>query len=471
MLTVKGGAGNDTINRGTNSSGILYQYDAGDGYDTILGFNGDDTLQITGAEYSTSISGNDVIVSVGTGAIALKNAASLDSIYIWDGESGGGEGSGEDNVDHIIYGTAGNDSIINAEDGYTILAAGGNDTIRNSGNSVVVDAGDGSDLVFNAAATEENVTINGGAGNDSVNNAGSNAIILGGAGADSIVNSGDNVTISGDGGNDIIRNTLEDSANVYQYTAGDGNDTIYGFSVNDTLDITGSGISSSVVSGENLIFKVGKGSITLAELEYETEYTLNVKGKTSTFVLPSEWSGTKNADEYFNERDNFTVRGLAGNDTLDNTGTEVLIDGGDGNDELTNFDGDLSTIIGGKGNDTIFNDFAESSNVYQYASGDGKDVIYGFSEYDELHITSGSITSTVTSGADIIIKVGKGAVTLKDMAGYELIVDDNIITAGALLDEISAFSADNSAVGNISTSNFKNLAQAENQTPILASGK
>lgn len=53
---------------------VLIQYASGDGDDTIFGFNSTDTLHITNGSYQTSVSGSDVIVSVDTGKIILKNA-------------------------------------------------------------------------------------------------------------------------------------------------------------------------------------------------------------------------------------------------------------------------------------------------------------------------------------------------------------------------------------------------------------
>lgn len=73
-VTISGGKGNDQISLGSYSYNNVIQYASGDGNDTIYGFNYDDTLHIKKGNYKTSVSGNDVIVTVGKGSITLKNA-------------------------------------------------------------------------------------------------------------------------------------------------------------------------------------------------------------------------------------------------------------------------------------------------------------------------------------------------------------------------------------------------------------
>ncbi len=81
-VTVNGGTGDDFIT-GMSSKGVLYEYSYGDGNDFINGFNSNDTLQIYNSNYSTMISGDDLIVFVGAGSITLKNSANI-SVKIRD---------------------------------------------------------------------------------------------------------------------------------------------------------------------------------------------------------------------------------------------------------------------------------------------------------------------------------------------------------------------------------------------------
>ncbi len=76
------------------------------------------------------------------------------------------------------------------------------------------------------------------------------------------------------------------------------------------------------------------------------------------------------------------------------------------------------TIKGGTGNDTIYGN-TTTSHIYQYENGSGKDIIYNWSANDTLQITGGSY-STVKSGKDISVKVGKGSILLKNAQGKKV---------------------------------------------------
>ncbi|MBQ9497807.1 MAG: hypothetical protein IJR52_09605, partial [Selenomonadaceae bacterium] len=76
-----GNAGNDFIDNG--GSNVIFRYNAGDGFDTIVGFNDSSTLQI-GDTYSAELAGNDVVVTVGDGKITLTGAGTLSEIHIND---------------------------------------------------------------------------------------------------------------------------------------------------------------------------------------------------------------------------------------------------------------------------------------------------------------------------------------------------------------------------------------------------
>ena len=79
-ITIAGSGGNDYIvnfNDDDNKGGkdITYEFGAGDGKDTVVGFNDGDTIQITSGSYKTSKSGSDVVVKVGSSTFTLKDAA------------------------------------------------------------------------------------------------------------------------------------------------------------------------------------------------------------------------------------------------------------------------------------------------------------------------------------------------------------------------------------------------------------
>ncbi len=73
-VTISGGTGNDQIYfryKGSN----LFQYNVGDGYDTVYGLSNGDTVQVTGANYYTTTQDNNVFLHVNDETVLLNGAA------------------------------------------------------------------------------------------------------------------------------------------------------------------------------------------------------------------------------------------------------------------------------------------------------------------------------------------------------------------------------------------------------------
>ncbi len=71
--TIVGGKGKDTLTGGAGKN--VFIYSTGDGNDIITDFKSKDTLKISGS-WETVVSGDDVIVTVGSGKITLQGASS-----------------------------------------------------------------------------------------------------------------------------------------------------------------------------------------------------------------------------------------------------------------------------------------------------------------------------------------------------------------------------------------------------------
>ena len=312
-VSINGGTGDDfiSLHAGYDSidswgNNVLFKYAEGDGNDTIYGFRADSTLSIGGAEYSSSTSGNDLILTVGDGKISLVGAATLSTVNIIGTLAAdsnvitGTEGSdtiqvfseytfvqalgGRDSI--YDYYSAPNYSTIDAGDGndtikntggyltasgwdagnyLSINGGAGADYINNQGNNVTIEGGAGNDTIINEGLPHS-TKIDGGAGNDSISNVGSNSTIIGGDGNDTIRIFGTpySVIVEGGTGDDFIDNSYSDSDILYKYKAGDGNDIISTFNADDTLQIgDGMGTYSTQISGSNVIVTVGDGKISL----------------------------------------------------------------------------------------------------------------------------------------------------------------------------------------------------------------
>lgn len=304
--TLDAGTGNDTItNSGANSS--LW---AGAGADfisntaekvTIAGSSGYDSITNTGKNsFITAGDGNDqiansaaqVTIYAGKGADSISNSA--DKVFISAGDDSDSIFSSGNNLtiegnngdDFISISSASknalylyrvgddNDTIAGFKSGDTIKISGEKFSTVKSGKNLKINIKDNHILVLNGmqnnfaisgiSTEEDSFILKGTSQADSLSNKKDNYQILGLAGKDTITNSGDNVTISAGTGNDIIKNS--GNGNTYQYTAGDGNDSIFGFTDDDTLKISKGSIKSSIISGSDFTLNIGAGSVTFFDV-------------------------------------------------------------------------------------------------------------------------------------------------------------------------------------------------------------
>ena len=385
--TIIGGTGNDTIYNNWNFSTnapysadyALIKYSSGDGNDIIYGLTSTDTLSIAGGSYSTTKSGDNIIVTVDDGKITLSGAATLSNVNIKFKGTSTGKTLGSSASYTSLVGGSGNDSLYNRYYDYvTIVGNAGNDTIVNDyGEKVSIVGNEGNDFIINDWVSHSS-TINGGEGADTIYNWW-----------------GDSLKISGGTGNDYIYlwHYTDRSNNIsIKYNAGDGNDTVEGFDSNDTLSISGSSYSTTE-SGNNVLVKVGNDTINLKNA-YATADTLHINGA----AIKLNRKAIKLTDS---------------NETIEATRDSLSIDLGAGNDSIMS-DGDNLTISGGKGNDTIQNSFSSyhsKNTLIKYTEGDGNET---------LSISGGSY-STTKSGDNVIVTVDDGKITLNGAASLSAV--------------------------------------------------
>lgn len=384
-VTVIGGKDNDAIynNYGYDDdegSNVVFQYNIGDGFDTIYGFKENSTLRIGDGmdTFSAWINGDDIIIKVGTGEVRLYNATSLSSPVdniegIWQTE---------EYKENIIELTENKATYDNTLEGASILAFGGDNSITNTANNAAIDCYSGNNSVSNAG---NNVRVIFDTGNDSISNTGNNVIITNIGGHNIIENSGSNVSIAGGSDDDQISLLGGSKNNFIEYTAGEGNDTVWEFYLTDELRIW-DGEYTRYIVGNDLVFGVGENSITLADAASLSSYRPYGTGTISKFI-----ELTDDDDYFINQNEQLvtnvyggrqpivgyigsgaTINAKGGNDKIDNHNTFVSISGGAGNDDINNsFFGDNVTIYGDEGDDTIRSD----GNNVSISGGDGNDNI------------------------------------------------------------------------------------------------
>jgi len=81
------------------------------------------------------------------------------------------------------------------------------------------------------------------------------------------------------------------------------------------------------------------------------------------------------------------------------------------------------SIAGGKGNDSLWGN--AGADIFFYAKGDGKDVIFGFEDNDTLTLDNLTFTFSYSSKSGALsLKVTNGSITLKDFSATTFNIND-----------------------------------------------
>jgi VCBS repeat-containing protein len=416
-----GGAGSDFIFGDAGNDQILY----GRGLDTVLGGDGDDLIDDAPGYDSTQ---DRSLVFGDAGNDTIFGTASHDTLIggtgndLVKGESGDDRLFGDDGNDSL-FGDAGHDLIDGGAGSDLIFGDAGNDHILYGRGHDTVFGGDGDDLIDDAPgfdATHDRSLVFGGAGQDTIFGTASHDTLFGGAGNDLINDeSGDDV-VFGDFGND----SLHGGAGNDLLDGGQGADLIYGGAGNDTLDgggnpdgesdtIFGGAGDDSILpgaGGADLLYG-GDGRDTLSggldadalhgDAGDDVLYADQATGGTSLEGADSLYGGDGNDTLILNANANLrgglalggngndTAFGSAQGDVIDGGQGADLIYGGAGNDTLDgggNPDGEIDTIFGGAGDDSILPGAGGADLLY---GGDGRDTLSGGLDADALHGDAG----------------------------------------------------------------------------------
>ena len=450
---IYGGTGNDSVSLVSGSYRTLI-YNQGDGYDTVYGYNSYDTISIGGsASYQTLMSGNNVIVSLASGAMTLDGASGKTLNIVGGNYISGNSSITNYTANTYVYGTSNADTITNYAGGVRIFAGDGNDyisnvtasnyTINNSYGYVTIDAGAGNDTVY---IYDPYVSISGGTGSNAISLSSSytNNTIKAGVGYDTIYN-----FISSSGYNVInAENSALNSISIID------NDAVFYFN--------GGSTRIKNAANQNIQFT---NSYIDGKINFQTGYTqLNINstskyywatGANATVSLGSSAPTSSNINlnnSNFNDKNNFGFYGdikaidagnFSGNATLSGNAKDNVIKGGYGH----------NVISGDKGNDTI--SLGSSSNFVNYNSGDGYDIIYGYKSNDTISIGGSAIYQTLTSGSNVIVSLTGGAMTLSGAQGKTLNIKGGTYYNGA-----------NAGVLITNSTSYKTLAGTANNDTI-----
>ena len=434
-----GGLGNDLLQGGLGAD--VYRFSKGDGSDVI--FDRDtttgviDTIEFTDVASSeiTQVErvGLDLVIRYGTGdTITVDDHYDTSSISrrIERIRFADGIEWGLADLAKIVVGTTGDDSFSGYSDVENIIRGlGGNDTLMGGGLHDELWGGAGND------------TLNGGSGDDSLFGESGADTLNGDAGADLLV---------GGLGNDLLQGGL--GADVYRFSKGDGSDVIFDrdttTGVIDTIEFTD--VASSEITqvervGLDLVIRYGTGDTITVDDHYDTS-SISRRMERIRFADGIEWGladlatrvvGTS-SDDKFGGYSNLinVIRGLGGNDTLTGGDLHDELFGGTGDDTLNGGSGDdalfgesgtdtlngsagADLLVGGLGDDLLQGGLG--ADVYRFSKGDGSDVISDSDStvgvIDTIEFTdvaSSEITQVERIGLDLIIRYGTGDVVTVD---------------------------------------------------------
>jgi Ca2+-binding RTX toxin-like protein len=461
-----GGAGNDTITGGSGGDMLFGQ----SGNDTLLGKGGNDFL-FGGTE-------NDVLTG-GDGDDQVFGESGDDRM-IWN--------PGDDT--DLFEGGADNDTAeVNGGNGAEVFTATAN------GTRVRFDRLDPAPFAIDIGTTE-NLVLNMNGGNDSFSATGNLAALIkvtvdGGAGNDTILGSNGSDLLRGGTGNDFIDGQqgndvafLGAGNDTFQWDPGDGSDTVEGEDGTDKMLFNGSAgdeIFEASANGGRTLFTRNLGNIVM-DLNDVEKIDVNALGGADTFTV-NDLSGTGVTNVAVNlagtiggtagdgkadtvivngtnggniidvlgagtavsvlglsarvditasegANDKLVVRGLGGNDgitatTLPSGVVKLTLDGGAGDDTILGSQG-ADELLGGDGDDFVLgdngNDVADmgaGDDVFQWNPGDGNDTIEGRDGTDTMLFFGANINENVTISANL----GR-AVFFRDIANVTMDLND-----------------------------------------------
>ena len=363
--TLKGGVGNDTLKGGVGNDTL----DGGPGADELVGGG-------TGTE-------NDLDTDTATYASATEGV----TVDLSGGNRGQGDAAGDT--------FAGVERYVGSEHDDTFIAGKDEDNI-NGGGDLNNDQDDGLDTV-SYERSEKGVTVDlstTSAQSDSDNPAGSyargdtlNSIenVIGSDHADNLTAGTGGSVIDGGGKDDRL--TAGSGSDTFKFARGDGQDQVFGFSVdNDKIDLSAFTNIASMKDEDLELASVGQndenteirlpggGEITLDGIEKDDLSADN-------FIFYSKpVSGNNGNNTLEGDHFNNAMDGQRGDDRMFGEADRDTLDGGPGDDEMYGGE-DKDTLIGGEDNDLM--DGGPGADTFVFAPGNGNDYIMDFTSGED----------------------------------------------------------------------------------------
>src|SRR6266540_2528841 len=460
LIQVFGLGGNDTIAL-NEANGALPRANlfGGSGNDILTGGSGGDMI--------FGQSGNDTLLGKG-GIDLLFGGADNDVLTGGDGDD---QAFGESGNDRVVWNPGDDTDLNEGGDGSdTVEVNGGNAaeifTVTPNGTRVRFDRVDPAPFSLDIG-TSENLVLNANGGDDSFSASNGLATLIqitvdGGAGNDTILGSRGNDTLLGGDGNDFVDGQQGDDVallgagdDTFQWDPGDGSDTVEGQDGSDTLLFNGANIaenSNISANGGRVRFTRDVASIVMDINDVE-RVDFNARGGADTIAV-NDLTGTKLAEVNLDlagvpgsgvgdgqvdniivngtagpdtiavggssgavtvsglastvkiaaseAADKLTVNSLAGADTVDASGLaagviDLTLNGGADADVLIGSP-DADVVTGGTGNDVAL--LGAGDDTFQWNPGDGSDTVEGQDGFDTMLFNGANIAENINISAN-----------------------------------------------------------------------
>ena len=433
---------------------------------------GTPTVANTSRIQTFGLAGNDVltlsetngalpprICSVAAGNDVLTGGSGADQLF---GEAGNDTLLGRGGTD-LLFGGEGNDTLTGGDADDQMFGQGGNDRmIWNPGDDTdlheggagtdtsEVNGGNGDEqftLTANGTrvrfdrinpapfcidiGTTENIVVNMNGGNDSFSATGNLAALIavtvdGGAGNDTILGSNGNDLLLGGDGNDFIDGQqgadiafLGAGDDVFQWDPGDGSDVVEGQDGSDTMLFNGANIGESFAisaNGGRALFTRDIANITM-DLNDVEQINLRALGGQDRLVVNDltgtdvtdvfvDLSGTADASSGDAAIDTVTALATNGADTINVVGTAACRRGCGLAAGLTIVNADATDVlvVSGQGGDDNINasNLAVDALTFHAFGGDGNDTVTGSANGDQLFGDAGNDRLSGAGGSDLL---------------------------------------------------------------------
>lgn len=353
------------------------------GDDMLFGGDGDDILKGgLGADMMDGGDGHDTAsYTAETQAIAIdllnndRNAGAalgdvLLSVEAVSGTDLDDDLAGDD-ADNGLFGGIGND-ILQGRDGEDLLKGG-----------------DGNDMLYGGQKAD---TLNGGAGDDLLDGGNGDDRLIAGTGADTLLAGDGDDILKGDIGDDW----LDGGDGADRIYAGDGDDWIVGDAADKVID-GGEGYDTVDFSGATAgIYLSSRTDFNDVETILATAYNDDIYLWNSTTDLIVD--GGDGRDDIETGSGNDVIYGGDGGDWIYSGSGDDIVYAGTGDDYVYLWDGGNDIIYGGEGNDILSYD--------GYWSDDEVVFIYGEDDDDRLNAWGGTATLDGGSGNDRLVFEG-----------------------------------------------------------------